>query len=71
VVSLVTFSSAVEIPLSRGQVALVDAADAPALCRHKWCAMPAQRGTFYAVRSVEGTGRRVPISASSPRRTLA
>lgn len=28
--------------------------DAPTIAAHKWCAIPAHRGTFYAVRSVDG-----------------
>jgi hypothetical protein len=41
----------VEIPLSRGLSATVDAADACAVLAHKWHAVPA-RGTYYAARRV-------------------
>lgn len=44
------------IPLSRGYVAIVDAADAH-LAAFKWCAH-VKRGTVYAVRNVpDGTGK--------------
>ena len=40
------------IPLSKGQVAIVDAADFDWLSQWKWCAMWSERtNSFYAVRS--------------------
>jgi hypothetical protein len=44
--------STVEIPLTRGHVALVDAADAERALAHKWSAQPAGH-TIYAQRSVK------------------
>lgn len=43
----------VQIPLTRGLVALVDDEDAGWLSRFKWCAMP-KRLAFYAMRTVYG-----------------
>jgi hypothetical protein len=45
-----THSATVEIPLSRGYVALIDAEDAPAILPHKWYAA-VQAHTVYAVRT--------------------
>lgn len=47
---------AVEIPLTRGLVALVDAADADWLNQWKWCAINGKRGLFYAYRECNGRG---------------
>lgn len=44
----------VEIPLTRGQVALIDDADAVAIDWYFWYALPARRAGFYAVRGVAG-----------------
>lgn len=41
----------VEVPLSRGLVAIVDDADADAVRRFSWCVRPGTR-TWYAVRSL-------------------
>lgn len=43
---------AIEVPLTQGKVALVDAADAPSVLAHKWCAAEAWPGIFYAKRGV-------------------
>lgn len=46
----------VEIPLTRGFVALVDDADAEWLSQWKWCAISGKRGLFYAYRMQNGRG---------------
>jgi hypothetical protein len=38
------------IPLTQGQVALVDDADYPIIASYKWFAARSQQGTYYAVR---------------------
>jgi len=43
------------LSLTRGKYAIVDAADYPALSKHKWFAQPTERGrTFYAARTHKG-----------------
>ncbi len=43
-----------EIPLTQGQVAIVDAADYEALAQYKWCAQWSEgTGTFYASRNAK------------------
>lgn len=44
----------VEIPLTRGKVALIDEADAERVLRHKWTALPKSDGKWYARRAVMG-----------------
>jgi hypothetical protein len=41
-----------EVPLSQGLVALVDADDYPAVMRHKWCAIRSGAGIYYAKRNL-------------------
>lgn len=48
-----------EIPLTRGMVAVIDAVDAY-LAGFNWCAVPAGR-TWYAVRAVGPHGKQKPI----------
>jgi hypothetical protein len=48
-----------EIPLSRGQVAIVDDADFEWLTKWKWQAHPVGRNRFYAVRSTSIRGRTI------------
>ena len=58
-----------EIPLTRGYVALVDAADYDWLAAFKWCASVNKRGTLvYAVRGVGG--RKMPRLVSMHRAIL-
>lgn len=57
----VSFQSRI-IPLSRGQIALIDEEDYPLVCRHAWFAMPRTKsngGQFYAATKVrlESGGR--------------
>lgn len=47
--------STVEVPLTRGQVALVDEEDAPAVLAHKWYTRRV-RHAFYAARSLPRVG---------------
>lgn len=50
----------IEIPLTLGKVALIDAADAPLVCAYKWTAMKIyrrKREMFYARRSVLRGGK--------------
>jgi hypothetical protein len=42
------------IPLTQGQVALVDDDDFERLSGHKWCAARDRSGNFYAVRHIPG-----------------
>lgn len=49
---------AVEIPLSRGLVALVDDEDAEGVNRFKWYALNPKPDVFYAMTWVQGTFRR-------------
>lgn len=43
------------IPLTRGKVAIIDAADFDLVGQHKWCALPS-RNTWYATRALRRTG---------------
>jgi hypothetical protein len=43
------------IPLTRGKVAIIDAADFDLVGQHKWCAIPS-RSTWYAMRAIRRTG---------------
>ena len=53
--------STVEVPLSRGHVAIIDAADAATVLAHKWYARAYGRN-FYAVREVRGAnGKRTTL----------
>jgi len=45
-----------QIPLTRGQIALVDKADYELLCQYKWQAIPAVHG-FYATAAIKMNGR--------------
>lgn len=60
----------IEIPLTRGMVALVDDEDAP-LARMKWAALKTNtRGLFYAVRNLRSGGlylHRVVLGITDPR----
>ena len=48
-----------EIPLTKGQVAIVDAADYEALAQHKWCALWIKdTKTFYAIRNLPMVNRK-------------
>lgn len=54
-VKVATFGG-VEVPLSRGQVALIDEADLERVSRHNWHANPTtyDKDKFYAVTSIKG-----------------
>lgn len=51
--------STVEVPLTRGLVAVVDAVDADRVLAHKWSAKPGRR-TWYAKARLRGTPRGGP-----------
>lgn len=44
----------IEIPLTRGQVALIDARDSELVSAHRWTANPTPFGAFYATTSIKG-----------------
>jgi hypothetical protein len=48
----------VQVPLTQGRVAVIDAADAEEILKHKWCAVKA-RGVWYAARVLPRPGRRL------------
>lgn len=52
--------SAVEVPLSKGYVAVIDAADAERVCAYKWHAHFNGRNV-YAVRDVRRNGKRTTV----------
>lgn len=52
--------STVEVPLTRGYVAIVDAADAARVLAHKWYAHP-NRQNVYAARDVRRDGKRTTL----------
>lgn len=55
-------SEMIEIPLTRGQVALIDDADFELVSQHKWCAFWSPRGRcFYAVTSTQKEYKRTTI----------
>ena len=54
-------SNAVPISLSKGKVAMVDAADAPRLWRWRWSAARRPNGRWYAVRSYRMGGKSVQV----------
>jgi hypothetical protein len=51
----------VEVPLTRGKVAIIDAQDAPEVFRYKWYASKQQGWTFYAVTSIHKEGRQTAL----------
>ncbi len=48
---------ACEIPLTKGQVALVDEADYAEISQHKWHVIKGRHGHFYAARKVRINGK--------------
>jgi hypothetical protein len=57
-VQLELFSDAVQIPLTKGYIALVDPCDAD-LAQHKWTALESEYGTVYAYRQTGTKAHRI------------
>lgn len=51
----------VEIPLSRGLVAVIDAVDLRRILQHKWCASVGRSGTYAVTNVIKSDGRRTMI----------
>jgi len=52
----------IEVPLTRGKVALISPCDSEMVLNHRWCATPARSGLWYAVRSCVRNGKRTTES---------